>query len=83
MVLGFVAAENGIAILSDASQHLSRGNVVYRSLRSPIPLCLDFELMWRTDTGSDCTLHFLKIVRSIVKTLKAHRFRANPELARF
>lgn len=62
VILGFVAAGLGIALLSASVRQFQRPGVVYRTLQPPTPK-VDLALAWRRDDPSMALQAFITVVR--------------------
>ena len=65
VMLGFVAAEMGIALLSASVQHFQRPGVVYRPLQPSAKVSL--ALAWRRDDPSTVLQAFIEVVRACAR----------------
>lgn len=64
-ILGFVAAEFGVALLPASIKHLQRTGVVYRTLQPPTAE-LELAIAWRRGDIFPVLLAFLEVVRELV-----------------
>jgi len=62
VMLGFVAAELGIALLSASVQHFQRPGVVYRSLQPSTPK-VALAVAWRRNDPSAVLQAFIEVIR--------------------
>jgi len=63
-ILGFVAAELGVALLPASVQRLQRSHVIYRKLQPPVE-ALELAIAWRKEALSPTVEHFIEVVRAI------------------
>lgn len=66
VILGFVAAELGISLLSASVQNFQRPGVIYRMLRPSTPK-LTLALAWRRDDQSAVLQAFIEVVRECLR----------------
>lgn len=62
IMLGFIAAGLGIALLPASVKHFQRPGVVYRSLQPSSPN-VELAMAWRRDDSSPVLQTFLEVVR--------------------
>jgi DNA-binding transcriptional LysR family regulator len=68
LILGFVAAQMGVALLPSSIKNIIREGVVYRPL-VPSTVKIALAIAWRKDTPCSTLDNFLQLVDKIVKQL--------------
>ncbi|MCU0532388.1 MAG: LysR family transcriptional regulator [Hydrococcus sp. Prado102] len=77
-ILGFVAAELGVALLPASVRHLHRVGVVYRALQ-PSTAEIELALAWRQENPSSMLPAFIEIVRKLAEQIAHENKRPREE----